>query len=189
MSPPPDGEIASRLSAILRSDEFHKRVSDYLQEWLDRWLPGALHWLRTLPPGTRWLLFGVCALLLGAIGVQLYLGLRTESAPVGWRRGARASLEVGEEPEALLARARALSELGRWREAARALQQSALLRLSRAQGLPWRPELADWEWVACLPEVPGLAEFTRAAQRLAYGPDPDASGYAACEALHRRLVA
>ncbi|HUB05360.1 MAG TPA: hypothetical protein VMB50_00065 [Myxococcales bacterium] len=187
MTAPPDAEIAARLQAILKSDAFHKRVSDYLDEWLQKWIPGFLHWLRRLPAGTRWVLLAVCVLLLAAIAVQLYVGLRP-AGRVG-PRGARGfrPQDAGEEPGEIAARARALAAAAKWREAARALQQAALLRLSRERGLPWRAELADWEWVATLRDVRGLPEFTRAAQRLAYGPDPDAPGWSTCEALYEGL--
>ncbi|MHB8419991.1 MAG: hypothetical protein ACYDCL_18095 [Myxococcales bacterium] len=186
--PPADSEITARLQAILRSDPFHRRISDDLQEWLEKGIPGALHWLRSLPPAARWTIFAACVLLLAAIALQLYLGLRPAGSGTGRGRQRAQAGEVGAEPGALAALARALAAEGRVREAARALQQAALLRLSRERGLPWRAELADWEWVAELVSVRGLAELTRAAQRLAYGPEPDRAAFAECEALYDRML-
>lgn len=188
MTAPNDAEVAARLKAILGSDAFHKRASDYVQDWLEK-LPGLFRWLKGLPSSTRWGLLTVCLLFLAVIALQLYLGLRPERRAAPERRGKRWTPDVGEEPAGLVARAATLAEAGRLREAARALHQAALLRLTRERGLPWRAELADWEWVAALRDVRGLAEFTRSAQRLAYGPDPDRPGYQACEALYRGLGA
>jgi hypothetical protein len=84
--------------------------------------------------------------------------------------------------------ARELARRGKLREAARALHQAALLSLTRRRGLAWKSELADWEWVAALGYGPELSEFTRLAQRLAYGVEPDQAGFAACERLYDRLV-
>jgi hypothetical protein len=186
---PSDSQIAERLRAILDSPEFHKHFSDYATEEVTKALKAIFHWLKELSPELRWGLVAVCALLLAAIALQTWLLLRSgsRSLPVAGRRGVMDG-EVGDAPEVIAARARALAASGRVREAARALQQAALLRLSRERGLPWRPELADWEWVAALRDVAGLGEFTRAAQRIAYGPDSDARGFESCEHLYAALT-
>jgi hypothetical protein len=186
---PSDSEIADRLREILDSPEFHKRFSDYATEELTKGLKAIFHWLQALSPEMRWGLLVVCGLLLAAIALQTWLLLRSSSRSVRTARNGTIDLDVGEAPEAIAARARKLAEAGRIREAARALQQAALLRFSRERGLPWRPELADWEWVAALRDVPGLGEFTRAAQRIAYGPDPDQDGFTSCDHLYVALTA
>ncbi len=190
MTSPSDSEIAQRLHAILDTPEFHKRFSDYAMEELTKGLKVIFHWLQGLSPVMRWWLFAVCVLLLSAIALQTWLLLRSakRSLRVASGRG-RIALDFGEDPETLAARSRKLAEAGRLREAARALQQAALLRLARERGLPWRPELADWEWVAALPGAPGLGELTRATQQLAYGPDPRPEGFAACDRLYVALAA
>ncbi len=190
MTSPSDTEIADRLREILDSPEFHKRFSDYASEELIKGLKAIFHWLKELSPVMRWGLFAVCALLLVAIALQTWLLLRSSGRGlrVASKRGAL-DLDVGEAPEAIAARARQLAAAGKIREAARALQQAALLRLSRERGMPWRPELADWEWVVTLRDVPGLGEFTRVAQRVAYGPDSNPEGFRSCDHLYLALTA
>jgi hypothetical protein len=187
---PSDAEIASRLRAILDAPEFHKHFSDYAMEEVTKTFKQVFHWLQGLSPLVRWWLFAACLLLLAAIALQTWLLLRSSGRALRETGRRRANdLDVGDAPEAIAARARKLAEAGRIREAARALQQAALLRLSRERGLPWRPDLADWEWVAALRDAPGLGEFTRSAQRLAYGPDPVLEGFASCDRLYVALTA
>jgi hypothetical protein len=188
---PSDADIAERLRAILGTPEFHKRFSDYAIEEITKGLKEIFHWLQRLSPVMRWWLFAVCVLLLAAIVLQTWLLLRSakHSLRVASRNGQLdLDFDVGEGPEAIAARARKLAGAGRFREAARALQQAALLRLARERGLPWRPELADWEWVAMLRGASGLGELTRATQRLAYGPDAAPEAFASCDRLYLALT-
>jgi hypothetical protein len=188
-TPPPDPEIARRLRAILDSSEFHKRFSDYITEELTKGFKAAFHWLKELTPWMRGWLTAVCILLLAAIALQTWLLLRSSKRTlrVPGRRSPM-DIDVGDDPEAIAGRARELAAAGHLREAARALQQAALLRLARQRGLPWRAELADWEWVALLRDAPGLGDFTQAAQRVAYGPQVDPQGFASCERLYAAVV-
>jgi hypothetical protein len=188
VTPLSDAEIERRLQAILESPAFEKRGTDYFRQWVTSSFRAFFEWLEQLPPSARGLLLVLCVLVLLAIGASLYLSL--ESSPVARIRGRRAGnpqREAGQSADALLARARALAQSGNWREAARALQQAAFIRLSRERGLPWRPDLTDWEWVVVLGGGVPLREFTRLAEQVAFGPQPDAAGFAACERRYPQL--
>jgi hypothetical protein len=91
-------------------------------------------------------------------------------------------------PASLAERAKALAAAGMLREAARALHQALLLHLCARAGIPWRPTVSDWEWLTRLPPSPSLAEFTRRAERLAFGREPDAKQFESCVHIYDELV-
>jgi hypothetical protein len=184
-----DVEIEDRLQAILASPPFQKHALDYLMGWLRSAFLAFSDWSRSLSPGARGLLIGACLLLVVAMIVWIYRSLEApqELRDIGRPRDSHPESAV--DPAELSTRARKLAGDGRFREAAKVLHQAALLALSRKRGLPWRVELADWEWVALLADVAGLPEFTRAAQRVAYGADPRAEDFATCERLFADLRA
>jgi hypothetical protein len=189
VNPSSDVEIEDRLQAILASPPFQKHALDYLMGWLQSAFSGFVEWSRSLSPSARGVLIGACLLLVVAMVVWIYRSLEApqELRDVGQARDLRP--ETADDPAELSTRARQLAGEGRFREAAKVLHQAALLALSRRRGLPWRVELADWEWVALLADVAGLPEFTRAAQRVAYGVDPRAEDFATCERLFADLRA
>ncbi len=184
-----DAEIEDRLQAILDSPPFQKHALDFLMGWLHSALLAFAEWTRTLSAIERALLVGACLLVVVAMVVRAYRSLDAPQELQDEGRSRDLPPESAGDPAELSTRARRLAEQGRFREAAKVLHQAALLGLSRRRGFPWRVELADWEWVALLADVAGLAEFTRAAQRVAYGTEPRAEDFATCERLFADLQA
>jgi hypothetical protein len=88
--------------------------------------------------------------------------------------------ETSPSPQKLLSRARALAEEGYLRDAARALQEAMLLQTSRERRVPWRSSLSDWEWIRLLHPSESVVDFTRATERLAFGPEPSRAAFDAC---------
>jgi hypothetical protein len=184
-----DVEIEDRLRAILDSPPFQKHALDYLMGCLHSAFLAFADWTRSLSPGTRGLLIAACLLVVVAMVVWAYRSLEAPREVRDEGRVRKLRFERADDPAELSTRARRLAEDGRFREAAKVLHQAALLALSHRRGLPWRVDLADWEWVALLADVAGLAEFTRIAQRVAYGADPRAEDFATCERLFADLRA
>ncbi len=177
---PADAEVAARLRAILASREFAPHVGDDFRRRLDGWFHSIFDWLSGLSRWQRWAILAFCLASLAAVALEVWWSLRPEPIPGRERRARGAPLSGGGGERSLRRRADALAAEGRFREAARLLHEAVLHRLARERGLPWRPELSDWEWVALLPSARGLAELTRTAQRVAYGPEPGAADFAAC---------
>ena len=186
MAPLTDAEIEDRLRVILESPAFDKKNWDYVRIWFDRFVS----WLQGLSPEAKTALIIGCVILLAAFVGSLILS--TDAPAVVGKRQDRALASpqaADHDLDALAVEARALAEAGKLREAGRALQQAAYMRLSRQRGLSWRPELADWEWVAVLGRGRTLREFTSLTQRLAFGPRPDAAIFTLCEQLYQELAA
>jgi hypothetical protein len=185
-----DADIEDRLHAILAAPEFQGKPSDYFQRWLASLLVRTVDWLSGLPSGTRWLLVLICVLLLVGLVIEMVASVDAGATPPVRRTGYRDDhADVGEEPDRLAQAARRLAAAGRLREAARTLQQAAFVSISRRRGLPWRPDLADWEWVALLGHSPVLDSFTRQSQRVAYGPGAEIAEFAVCERLYVEISA
>ncbi len=184
---PADREVAVRLRAILASPEFHPRASDWLRGRFEAAIQGVFQWLGGLSPAERWGLLALCLGGLAAIAVQVWLTVRPSAPPGAKAIAAGGRAEDGASPGTLVARADVLARDGRLREAARLLQEAALLRLSRESGLRWRADRSDWEWVAVLPAARGLPELTRATERVAFGPTADAAAFAACRRAYEAL--
>lgn len=190
MKVPPDEAIAKALTAIVGSPEFQAKPSDWLTEKIEEAFRALGHWLRDLPRGERWLLLAGCTLALAALFTHLIWTLRQAGKGVERRRRERESRPPkAARPSEVLSLARRLVSEGRLRDAARALQQALLLELADRNGLAWRPEVSDWEWVAILPSDPRLAEFTRAIQSVAYGPAAELAEFESCERLFAEIAA
>jgi hypothetical protein len=175
---PTDAEISDRLRAILRSDEFQPSLSDRL--WLA--IRGSLDWLAGMGPAVRALVIGACLLVLLAIATVLWRFYLEAAATQ--RQGSTGKTGRHDEkplsPQALLAKSRTLEEQGLLRDAARALQHALLLQLCLEREVPWRLSLSDWEWVRIFEPSESVVDFTRATQRLAFGPEPNRADFAVC---------
>jgi hypothetical protein len=177
-----DPEIASRLKAILALPEFQPDGMDQFWAMLRHFLSSFRGWIDRLGSLQRWsITLAALALLLFILfhlarGYRDALDQQTPRGPGGPpERESRAP-----DPGSLAMLARRLAEKGDPRAGARALQQAVLVALSRRARLPWNPTAADWEWLTLLRQVEGLADFTRNAQTLAFGPDPTREAFDAC---------
>jgi len=178
---PTDAGIAARLRAILSSDEFQPRASERLLLWFEDLVRSLLRWLDALSPARRVNISIVCVVVLVAVAVQVFRSYRDAAAPrrSSLGKGVAADQTVP-SPEKLLSRARSLADEGLLRDAARALQEAMLLQTSRDLSLPWRSSLSDWEWIELLHPSESIVDFTRATQRLAFGPRPSRAEFDAC---------
>jgi hypothetical protein len=185
---PEDAATDAHLREILASDEFKPPMSDRLWDGLihaSKWIFGLLAGLG--PIGS----FIVAAI---AGGVLLALALRARRlfgrsiAPSRQPQHEAESHVRGPSASALAEKAKLLAKEGRWRDAARALHQALLVRLCARAGVEWRDAVSDWEWLSRLPPSQPLAEFTRSAERLAFGQRPDAAQFANCVRLYDAVV-
>lgn len=176
---PTDAEVEQKLRAILASKEFQERVTD---KYLEKLLAAAGRVFKAIGELSTLMQLAVvalCAALLALILFQLVKTYRGSAVRREQGRRSVSSQAAGPpSPEALADKAEALARDGRLREAARALQQAALVHSSQQKGLPWRPALSDGEWLALLGRTPALVSFTRRTQALAFGPAEDAQAFA-----------
>jgi len=187
---PEDAATDAHLREILASDEFKPPLSDrFWQHVVDflKWILGALSGLSL--GGTIVVAVIAAGLLLALVAVSWRLFGRSLTpsllSNIGPEKVAPASAPT---PSSLAERAQELAAAGKLREAARALHQALLLHLCARSGVPWRPTVSDWEWLTRLPPSRPLTEFTRQAERLAFGRDPDAHQFASCVHLYDQLV-
>lgn len=185
---PEDAATYAHLREILASEEFKPPMADRFWEGLIN----ALKWLFGHLAGLGRVDSFVVALVAG--GVLLALSLRA------WRlfgRSVAPSRQPQSEAEShvraptaptLAERANALAIAGLWRDAARPLHQALLVQLCARAGIEWRDAVSDWEWLSRLPPSPPLTEFTRSAERLAFGQRPDAAQFANCVRLYDELM-
>jgi hypothetical protein len=185
-----DAAADAHLREILASDEFKSPFADrFWQRFID-FLDAVFHILTGLGPLAK---VGV-ALVAAALLTGLFaVAWRTFGRALSGSPRARPSVGAAPRPAALTAadlaeQARALAAASRWRDAARALHQALLLRLCAQAGIQWRTNVSDWEWLARLPPSQPLTEFTRRAERLAFGTMPDATEFDRCVRLYEELV-
>jgi hypothetical protein len=186
---PSDGDIRTRLTAILDSPEFQAPADPAWWSALKKVWNGLLAFLDDLPPAGRWAIFALALVMLGGLVYYVTLTFQRILREAPDLRSGTAddpTLARALTCEELLADARRLKADGQLREAARALQQARLLLECRRQSVTWRSTLADWEWIAELGRPADLVDFTRATQKVAFGAEPSAPALEACEA---RLVA
>ena len=176
-----DAEIAQRLRTILASEPF--QVDQTHQIWdkilaLFKWLSS---WLDGLDLPIRVGIGAVCIITLLALGAHLVSVISASRRPHhGTGAAELLQLATGATPVTLLQRAHLLAEGGQLRDAARTLQQAVFMHLCHARQVPWRDSTADWEWLQLLRPGAEVVEFTRAAQRLAFGPEPTRAEFDAC---------
>jgi hypothetical protein len=177
-----DSEITERLKGILARPEFQPDAMDAFWRRVRRWGHWFRIWLEGLGPLWRWGITAAAVALLLLILWHLIRGYRDALEAPGSARAGDPGPREAAPPDAarLAALARRLAEQGRLREAARALQQSVFVALCKGAGIPWNPAAGDWEWLEVLRARPELAEFTRRAQALAFGPQPTKEGFEAC---------
>jgi hypothetical protein len=187
---PEDAAIDAHLREILASDEFRPPLSDRFWQHFVDFLKWIIRALTGLSLGGTLVVVVIAAGLLAALVVVSWRLFGRSLAP-----SPRSELEPEKDaqgraptPWSLAERAQALAADGRLREAARALHQALLLHLCARSGLPWRSTVSDWEWLTRLPPSPPLTEFTRQAERLAFGREPDAHQFASCVRLYDQLV-
>jgi hypothetical protein len=185
---PEDAAIDAHLRQILASDEFKPPMTDrFWDGFID-----ALKRIFGLLAGLGTIGSLVVALIAG--GVLLALAFRAwrlfgrSVVPSRQPKSERDSDMRGPTAPSLAERAKALAMEGRWRDAARALHQALLVQLCARAGIEWRDAVSDWEWLSRLPPSPSLAEFTRSAERLAFGQRPDEAQFANCVRLYDELV-
>lgn len=185
---PEDAAIDGHLREILASAEFEPPMTDrFWNGFID-----ALKWIFHTMSGLGTIGSFVVAVIAGGILLALTLrawGLFGHSVAPS-RQSARASeRDVGAPAGPSLAeRAKALAVEGRWRDAARALHQALLVQLCARAGIEWRDAISNWEWLSRLPPSPPLTEFTRSAERLAFGQRPDGAQFEQCVRLYDALV-
>jgi hypothetical protein len=178
---PSDAEIADRLRAILQSDEFQPSFSERMLVWLERAFRTVRDWLEHLGPAQRLVVVIVSVLVLAAVVFRIGQLVRYSVGPSRFEPAARVSDEqVPLSPALLVERALSLADGGFVRDAARALQQALLLQACQDQNVAWRPSLSEWEWIRLLQPSGAIVDFTYAAQRLAFGPEPSREAFDAC---------
>lgn len=188
MEPAP-AEVAARLRAILRSDEFQPRLSERIWVSVEDALRAFRFWLDGLGPATRLLVILVSLLILGALAMHLWRSFREAMGSERLAGGGAARDEPSvPSPGALLERARSLADAGLLRDASRALQEALLLQACRERNLPWRPSLSDWEWVGLLRPSEEIVEVTRTAQRMAFGRQPSRVEFDVCSHRVHELI-
>ena len=166
-----DAQISEALHSILAEPEFQPDWGDSFSHWLGVIKDWLFDWLGDLPDGARWLLLAFLTATLLWIVYDLARGL-SEASGSRTREGASdapEALATQTSASALALTARALADAGRWREAARALQQAVYQTLAAQRALAWSASTADWEWVSRLGSDPALRDFTDRAQAVAYG--------------------
>jgi hypothetical protein len=182
--------VSEHLRAILNSSEFQEPLSSRAMHQLMHFLLAWFSWIGSLSTPALALIVAVCLAVLAAIAAQIWFAFRKN--PSRPRKGGGienlATVDPDLSPEAIAQRARALAGQGRLRDAARALQQSLLISLCLRRGLAWQPTLADWEWMDLLRASPGLVDFTRRTQLLAFGTKPEPAAFDECVLLYERLV-
>jgi hypothetical protein len=178
---PSDAEIATRLHAILQSDEFQPSLSEGIWVWLDKARHVLMHWLENLSPGMRVMVAILCICVLAVIAFHLWRTYEGASARVRVPTGTRGKRQRPiSSPALLVDRARSLADTGLLRDAARTLQQALLLQTCLERDIPWQASLSDWEWLSILRPSEGVVNFTRNAQRLAFGPEPTRAAFDEC---------
>jgi len=184
-----DAEIAARLRAILQRDEFQPKVADRAWANLGHWIEAILRRFGGLGLVIRLLVLGGCVVVLALIAGWIWSLLPRGAARRTRGAGSRPRGDAaGPSPQGLVAIARALMAKGALRDAARTLQHAILLATCEEQHVPWRPALADWEWVRLLRPSDGIVAMTRHTERLAFGPAPSREDLEACAEKVQALV-
>lgn len=186
---PTDEEIAQRLRDILASEAFQPDPTQALWRKILAFLDQLLAWLQGLDAMLRLAIGAACVVALVGLVLHVWSQLVTARRPTG--RADEAGLshhETGATPTMMLQRAENLATAGHLRDAARALQQAVFLDLCLTRQVPWRASTADWEWLALLQPAPEVTHFTRAAQRLAFGPEPTREDFDACAQRAQALL-
>jgi hypothetical protein len=178
---PTDEEIKARLQAILGSGEFQPSLSARARIWLDDAIRVLVHALENMSPAVRWLAIVVCLVVLLAISVRLWRSYQEAAGPLRRRPAiGNAREQTPVSPADLLARARSLADGGSLRDAALALQHALLFQTCLERKIAWQSSRSDWEWLRILTPSIRVIDFTQAAQRLAFGPEPTRDAFDAC---------
>lgn len=173
VAPPPSAaEIAQKLSAILRSEEFQPGVSDAIRRWITRAWQIIRTWAERLSFVQAVLVISAGVALLALVGYLIWRSLKMRARPdheLSAPPGTAVTSARMTTPLERLEQARRLVAQGYLREAAATLQHALLLSLCLESEVAWRANTTDWEWIALLRPSPWAVEMTRRTERIAFG--------------------